>query len=52
MTICPQCELPIRDGDKVRMEVLAYYRQESPVSHGVSVYQEEWVEHIECGLKD
>lgn len=45
---CPKCESPIKDGEHIRGSYLAVYRQESEVSHGVSVYKEEYIEHLNC----
>lgn len=51
-TICPRCEAAIRDGSVVRVSLLAEYSRQGLDAHGLSVIQEEWVEHKECQARD
>lgn len=49
MNVCPNCELPIKDGDHVRFQGLAiFHKAPIPDSHAVDIYQEEWIEHLLC----
>lgn len=46
--ICPRCERLIRDGDMVRISVLAEFTRVDSLGHTWHAYEEEWMEHISC----
>lgn len=49
MTICPKCELPIVEGDHVRLQVLAvFHKAPIPGTHAIDLYEEEWLQHLLC----
>lgn len=49
MMICPECEQPIKTGERVRGSFICEFREEvTGVTHSVKVLSEEWLEHKDC----
>lgn len=48
MMICPKCEGCIRNGEDVRVSVLAKFFREDVNGHRLEPFEEEFVEHVYC----
>ena len=48
MMVCPRCERLIRHGEMVRAVYLGEFIRVDLEGHDVSVYDEEYMEHISC----
>lgn len=48
-TYCPNCEKPIRTGQRIRGQFICDFKEESSgIHHGIQLISEEWVEHEVC----
>lgn len=48
MVICQRCRVCVREGDMVRVTLLARFSRVNVVQHGLDVYDEESLEHMDC----